>query len=91
MRTWLISMKQIAEQSPCSENILINTVTFFDNKWIPFELIRAAASPNFCEDEILLADSLLTEYSFLQAHRVVDEGLPTYSHVQHRLVHVTAK
>jgi hypothetical protein len=88
MRTWLISMKQIGKESPCSEKIL-NTIAFFDNTGLPFKLIRAAAGPTFNEDEILLAASRLTEYSFLQAQRAVDEGLPTYK--QHRLVHLAAR
>jgi hypothetical protein len=88
MRTWLISMKQIGKESPCSEKIL-NTIAFFDNTGLPFELIRAAAGPTFNEDEILLATRRLTEYSFLQARRAVDEGLPTYE--QHRLVHLATR
>ncbi|PQE33407.1 kinesin light chain protein [Rutstroemia sp. NJR-2017a WRK4] len=88
MRTWLISMKQISKESSCSEKIL-NTITFFDHKGIPFELIKAAAGPTYSEDEILLAASRLTEYSFLQTQRAVDEGLPTYE--QHRLVHLATR
>jgi hypothetical protein len=88
IRTWIISMKQISKESSCSEKIL-NTITFFDHKGIPFELIKAAAGPTYSEDEILLAASRLTEYSFLQTQRVVDEGLPTYE--QHRLVHLATR
>ena len=88
MRTWLISMKQIGEESPCSQKILY-TITFFDNKGLPFELIKAAAGLSFSEDEILLAVSRLIEYSFLQAQRAVDGGLPTYE--QHRLVHLATR
>ncbi|PQE09028.1 Acyl transferase acyl hydrolase lysophospholipase protein [Rutstroemia sp. NJR-2017a BBW] len=88
MRTWLISMKQISKESSCSEKIL-NTITFFDHKGIPFELIKEAAGPTYSEDEILLAASRLTEYSFLQTQRAVDEGLPTYE--QHRLVHLATR
>ena len=66
MQTWLISMKRIAEESPCSEKIL-NIITFLDNKGLPFELIQAAAGPTFSKDEILLAASRLIEYLFLQA------------------------
>ncbi|KAH6665735.1 hypothetical protein B0J14DRAFT_428026, partial [Halenospora varia] len=88
MRTWRISMKQIAEESPCSERIL-NTVAFFDNKGLPFELVKAAAGPPFSEDEILLAASRLCEFSFFQVRRAVGEGLPTYE--QHRLIHLATR
>jgi hypothetical protein len=81
------SMEQIRKEGPCSRKIL-NTIAFFDNKRLPFQLIRAAAGPTFSEDEILLAASRLTEYSFLLAQRAADEGLPTYEH--HRLVHLAA-
>jgi Tetratricopeptide repeat len=83
MRTWLISMDQIAKESACSQTIL-NTIVFFDNKGIPFELVKAAAGPNFSEEEILLAAGRLIEYSFLQVQKATDEKLPTYD--QHRLV-----
>ena len=88
MRTWLISMKQIGKESPCSEKIL-NTIAFLDNRGLPFELIRAVAGPTFSEDEILLAASRLTEYSFLLVKRATKEGLPTYE--QHRLVHLATR
>ncbi|KAF8856400.1 FabD/lysophospholipase-like protein [Acephala macrosclerotiorum] len=88
MNTWLISMRQIAEESPCGEKIL-NIIAFLDNKRLPFELLKAAAGPDFDEDMVLLATSRLIEYSFLQAQRVVDEGLPTYE--QHRLVHLATR
>ncbi|KAM3086776.1 hypothetical protein ACMFMG_000899 [Clarireedia jacksonii] len=88
MRTWLISMKQISKESSCSEKIL-NIIAFYDHKGIPFELIKAAAGPTYSEDEILLAARRLTEYSFLQTQRAVDEGLPTYE--QHRLVHLATR
>jgi tetratricopeptide (TPR) repeat protein len=88
MHTWRISMRQIAKESPCSEKIL-NTIAFFDNKGLPFKLLKAAAGPTFNEDEVLLAASRLIEYSFLQAQRSVDEGLPTYE--QHHLVHLVTR
>ncbi len=88
MRTWLISMEQIGKESLCSEKIL-RTITFFDNKGLPFELIRRAAGSNFSDDEILLATSRLIDYSFLQQQRGVDEGLPTYE--QHRLVQLATR
>ena len=88
MHTWLISMRQIAEESPCSEKIL-NTIAFFDNKGLPFKLLKAAAGPTFNEDEVLLAASRFIEYSFLQAQRSDDKGLPAYE--QHRLVHLATR
>ncbi|KAF4616252.1 hypothetical protein G7Y89_g15154 [Cudoniella acicularis] len=88
MRTWHISMKQIAEEYPCSERIL-NIIAFLDNKGLPFELLQAIVGPQFDEDEVLLAASRLMEYSFLQIQRVVNEGMPTYE--QHRLVQLAAR
>ncbi|KAM0147382.1 hypothetical protein ACHAPG_010623 [Botrytis cinerea] len=88
MRTWHISMKKVAEESPCSERIL-NTITFFNNKGIPFKLIEAAAGATYSNHEILLAASRLSDYSLLQAQRAVDEELPTYE--QHRLVHLATR
>jgi len=88
MRTWLISMDRIAKESACSATIL-NTIVFFDNKGIPFELVKAAAGPNFSEEEILLAAGRLTEYSFLRVQKATDEQLPTYD--QHRLVNLATR
>jgi hypothetical protein len=88
MHTWLISMRQIAEESSCGQKIL-NVIAFLDNKGLPFELLKAAAGPNFDEDQVLLAASRLIEYSFLQAQRTIDKGLPTYE--QHRLVHLATR
>ncbi|KAM0169104.1 hypothetical protein ACHAPF_010290 [Botrytis cinerea] len=88
MRTWHISMKKVAEESPCSERIL-NTITFFNNKGIPFKLIEEAAGATYSNHEILLAASRLSDYSLLQAQRAVDEELPTYE--QHRLVHLATR
>ncbi|TVY22961.1 Calcium-independent phospholipase A2-gamma [Lachnellula hyalina] len=88
MHTWLISMKQIAEESPCGEKIL-KTIAFFDNKGLPFELIRASAGSTFSEDEVLLATSRLCEFSFFQGQRAVGEDLPTYE--QHRLTHLVTR
>jgi tetratricopeptide (TPR) repeat protein len=88
MHTWLISMDRIAEESVCSATIL-NTIVFFDNKGIPFEIVKAAAGPNFSEEEILLAAGRLIEYSFLQVQKATDEQLPTYD--QHRLVNLATR
>jgi tetratricopeptide (TPR) repeat protein len=88
MHTWLISMRHIAQESPCGEKIL-NTIAFFDNQGLPFEFLRAAAGSSFSEDEVLLAAGRLTEYSFLQAQRMTDEGLPAYE--QHRLVQLATR
>ena len=57
MNTWLISMKHISDESPCGEMIL-NTISFFDNQGITFELLKAAV-PEFSDDEVLLAASPL--------------------------------
>ena len=88
MQTWLISMRQIAKESPCGQKIL-NTIAFFDNQGLPFELLKAAAGPTFNEDEVLLAAGRLIDYSFLQVQRIVDEGLPDYQ--QHRLVNLATR
>jgi len=88
MHTWLISKRKIAEENPCGERIL-NIIAFLDNKGLPFELLKAAAGPDFDEDEVLLAASRLVKFSFLQAQRAVDLGLPTYE--QHRLVHMATR
>jgi hypothetical protein len=88
MRTWLISMRQIAQESPCAEKIL-NTIAFFDNQGLPFQLLKAAAGPNTGKDDVLLAAGRLVEYSFLQFQRMVEEDLPTYE--QHRLVQLATR
>jgi hypothetical protein len=64
IHTWRILMRQIAKESPCSEKIL-NTIAFFDNKGLPFKLLKAAAGPTFKEDKVLLAASRLIKYLFL--------------------------
>jgi tetratricopeptide (TPR) repeat protein len=88
MHTWLIFMRQIAEENPYNERIL-NIIAFLDNKGLSFELLKIAASLDFDEDQVLLAASRLVEYSFLQAQRAVDMGLPAYE--QHRLVHMATR
>jgi tetratricopeptide (TPR) repeat protein len=88
MQTWLISMRQIAKESPCAETIL-NIAAFFDNRGLPFELLQASAGRDVSEDDVLLAASRLAEYSFLQVQRAEDEALPTYE--QHRLVQLATR
>ncbi len=88
MHTWLISMKQIAEESECGERIL-NIMAFLDNQNVPFELLRAAAGPIYSEDQVLLAAARLIEYSFLQRQRAINDELPVYE--QHRLVQLAAR
>ena len=88
MHTWLISMKEIAQENQCGERIL-NTIAFLDNQGLPFELLRATAGPTFSEDDVLLAAARLMEYSFIQVQRTLDEGLPTYE--QHRLVQLATR
>jgi hypothetical protein len=65
MRTWLISMKQIAKENACAYKIL-HTIAFFDNQDIPFKLIRAAAGAGVEKYDILIAVSRLRDFSFLQ-------------------------
>ncbi|RFU30133.1 hypothetical protein B7463_g6191, partial [Scytalidium lignicola] len=88
MQTWLISMRQIAHEWPLAEKIL-NTIAFFDSENIPFELIQAAAAPNVTDNDVLLAISRLTEYSFLQAHQTNEAAFPSYS--QSRLVQLAIR
>jgi hypothetical protein len=88
MHTWLISMKQVAEESECSARIL-NIIAFLDNQSIPFELVSAAAGPTYGGDQVLLAAARLVEYSFLQIQRAVNDVLPVYE--QHRLVQLAAR
>jgi tetratricopeptide (TPR) repeat protein len=88
MHTWLISMKQIAEESECGERIL-NTIAFLDNQNIPFELLSAAVGAAYSEDQVLLAAARLVEYSFLQRQKAINNELPVYG--QHRLVRLAAR
>lgn len=83
MRTWTISMQQIGRESQLAQSIL-NTIAFFDNQGLPFELLAAAAGPEWSEEEVLLAAGRLAEYSFLQIQKQDDEELPIYT--QHRLI-----
>ena len=88
MHTWLISMKQIAEESECGKRIL-NTIAFLDNRSVPFELLSAAAGPTYRQDHVLLAAARLVEYSFLQRQRATNDTMPVYE--QHRLVQLAAR
>ncbi|KAL5344436.1 hypothetical protein ACLOAV_010696 [Pseudogymnoascus australis] len=66
MKTWIISMKQIAQESQCAEKIL-NTIAYLDNQGFPFEVLSAASGDGFKKHEILHAASRLVDYSFFQA------------------------
>jgi tetratricopeptide (TPR) repeat protein len=88
MHTWLISMGQITRESQCAERVL-NTIAFLDNKGLPFELLRAAAGPEYSEDDVLLAAGRLHEYSFLQTQRATSESLPIYE--EHRLIQLATR
>lgn len=66
MKTWLISMSQIAQESQCAERVL-NTIAYLDNQGLLFEVLSAAAGDGFEEDEVLEAAGRLVDYSFLQA------------------------
>ncbi|KAI9652351.1 MAG: hypothetical protein M1829_001664 [Trizodia sp. TS-e1964] len=50
MRTWQISMEQIAKENPIGEQIL-NTLAFLDTKGIPFDLLKSIASLDLDEDD----------------------------------------
>lgn len=88
MHTWLISMRQIAEESPCSEMIL-GTLAFVDNSGIPFNLVKAAAGPEYNMDEVLLSAGRLMDYSFIQEHDAGHKDFPDYK--MHRLVQLAAR
>lgn len=77
MKTWIISMKQIAQENPCAEQIL-NTVAFLDNQGLPFEVLSAAGGPGFSKREVLEAAGRLVDYSFLQAQIILEDATPTY-------------
>ena len=88
MKTWIISMKQIARENPCAEQIL-NTVAFLDNQGLPFEVLVAAGGSNFNRREVLEAAGRLVDYSFLQAQITVEDAPPTYQ--EHRLVQLAIR
>ncbi|KAI9675964.1 MAG: hypothetical protein M1829_003202, partial [Trizodia sp. TS-e1964] len=91
MRTWQISMEQIAKESPYAERIL-NIIAFFDTKGLPFQLLELAAThENEEPDEgrTLLAAGRLIQYSFLQSQISDGNGLPSYE--QHRLVQLATR
>ncbi|KAI9762477.1 MAG: hypothetical protein M1840_001237 [Geoglossum simile] len=88
MRTWLISMEQIAKENACAYKIL-HTIAFFDNQGIPFELIRAAAGAGVKEYDIVIAVSRLRDFSFLQTRIALGQVLPSYE--SHRLVQLATR
>ena len=88
MKTWIISMKQIAQENPCAEQIL-NTVAFLDNQGLPFEVLVAAGGSNFNRREVLEAAGRLVDYSFLQAQITLEDAPPTYQ--EHRLVQLAIR
>jgi len=88
MKTWIISMKQIAQENPCAEQIL-NTVAFLDNQRLPFEVLCAAGGPAFSKREVLEAAGRLVDYSFLQAQIILEDATPTYQ--EHRLVQLATR
>jgi len=88
MKTWIISMKQIAQENPCAEQIL-NTVAFLDNQGLPFEVLCAAGGPAFSKREVLEAAGRLVDYSFLQAQIILEDATPTYQ--EHRLVQLATR
>ena len=88
MKTWIISMKQIAQENPCAEQIL-NTVAFLDNQGLPFEVLLAAGGPSFSKREVLEAAGRLVDYSFLQAQIILEDATPTYQ--EHRLVQLATR
>ncbi|KFY59487.1 hypothetical protein V497_04256 [Pseudogymnoascus sp. VKM F-4516 (FW-969)] len=88
MKTWNISMKQIAQDSPCAEKIL-NTIAYLDNQGLPFEVLSAAAGDGFKEYEIPQAIGRLLQYSFLQAQITAEEASSVYQ--EHRLVQLATR
>ncbi|KFY34264.1 hypothetical protein V494_06919, partial [Pseudogymnoascus sp. VKM F-4513 (FW-928)] len=88
MKTWIISMKKIAQENRCAEKIL-NTIAYLDNQGLPFEVISAACGDSFKKHEVLLAAGRLVDYSFLQIQTTVGAELPTYQ--EHRLVQLATR
>ncbi|KAL5346213.1 hypothetical protein ACLOAV_008480 [Pseudogymnoascus australis] len=88
MKTWLISMSQIARESHCAERVL-NTIAYLDNQGLPFEVLSAAAGDGFDDDEVREAAGRLVDYSFLQAQITGEATHPTYQ--EHRLVQLATR
>ncbi|KFZ19988.1 hypothetical protein V501_00368 [Pseudogymnoascus sp. VKM F-4519 (FW-2642)] len=88
MKTWIISMKQIAQESQCAERIL-NTIAYLDNQGLPFEVLSAAGGDGFKKHEILQAAGRLVDYSFLQAQITAEAAPPAYQ--EHRLVQLATR
>ncbi|KFY18198.1 hypothetical protein V492_00079 [Pseudogymnoascus sp. VKM F-4246] len=88
MKTWIISMKKIAQENQCAEKIL-NTIAYLDNQGLPFEVISAACGDGVKKHEVLLAAGRLVDYSFLQTQTTVAGELPTYQ--EHRLVQLATR
>ncbi|KAI9847445.1 MAG: hypothetical protein M1838_000864 [Thelocarpon superellum] len=84
LRTWLISMDQIAAENALAKKIF-TTIVFFDRQGIPFELLRAAAGLELDdddddndEDEALQAATRLKEFSFLKVMAQELGDMPQY-------------
>ncbi|OBT41614.1 hypothetical protein VE00_07822 [Pseudogymnoascus sp. WSF 3629] len=88
MKTWIISMEQIARESQCAEKIL-NTIAYLDNQRLPFEVLSAASGDGFKKHEILQAAGRLVAYSFLQAQITAEAGPLAYQ--EHRLVQLATR
>ncbi|KFY92169.1 hypothetical protein V500_04277, partial [Pseudogymnoascus sp. VKM F-4518 (FW-2643)] len=88
MKTWIISMKQIAQESQCAEKIL-NTIAYLDNQGLPFDVLSAAGGNGFKKHEILQAAGRLVDYSFLQAQITAEAAPPVYQ--EHRLVQLATR
>ena len=88
MKTWIISMKQIAQESQCAEKIL-NTIAYLDNQGLPFDVLSAAGGDGFKKHEILQAAGRLVDYSFLQA-QITAEAAPL-AYQEHRLVQLATR
>lgn len=54
-----------------------------DTQVLAFQVLGQLLARHSLDDEVTLAAHRLTEYSFLQTQKAVDEGLPTYE--QHHL------
>ena len=88
MKTWIISMKQISQESQCAEKIL-NTIAYLDNQGLPFDVLSAAGGDGFKKHEILQAAGRLVNYSFLQV-QITAEAAPL-AYQEHRLVQLATR
>ncbi|KAI9844522.1 MAG: hypothetical protein M1838_002149, partial [Thelocarpon superellum] len=77
MKTWHISMEQVARQGSHAKRIF-NTIVFFGRQEIPFSLLHAAAGPESNELDILEAVARFREFSFLHEQKIEGEDFMGY-------------